>query len=77
MNKDYDRDRDKLKKRKEFKLKYVEKQENISQRNKNKQTLREYINRNSDDRYEISDETFEWKIKYETCDLFEKYIINS
>jgi hypothetical protein len=59
MNKDYDRDRDKKKKRKEFKLKSVEKKENISERNKSKQTLREYINKGYDDKEYYGDEYFE------------------
>jgi hypothetical protein len=46
MHKDYDKDREKNRKRKEFKLKSVEKKENISNRHKQKQNLREYMTGN-------------------------------
>lgn len=59
MNKDYDKDREKNKKRKEFKIKSVEKKENISERNKNKQTLREYINKGYNDANYCDDTEFE------------------
>jgi hypothetical protein len=48
MHKDYERDKDKNRKRKEFKLKSIEKKENNSQRNKLKQNLREYMTGNHD-----------------------------
>ena len=57
MHKEYDRDREKNRKRKEFKLKSVEKKENISERHKLKQNLREYMTGNIHDNFE--DEEFE------------------
>lgn len=48
MHKDYERDKEKNRKRKEFKLKSIEKKENNSQRNKLKQNLREYMTGNHD-----------------------------
>lgn len=59
MHKDYEKDREKNRKRKEFKLKSVEKKENISQRHKHKQNLREYMTGNIDDNFDFEDEKFE------------------
>jgi len=59
MNKDYDRDREKNRKRKEFKLKSVEKKENISKRNKLKQNLREYMSGSHESKDFTDEEYFE------------------